>query len=199
MKKYILGLILAVCFFASQAKVSLGVKGGLNINYYVSVYEIGSKITKQSSSGVDFHVGGFVKFPLKSKFSFISELQFSRRGDDVFKLNYLEAPMLVSYSPLRLISIDLGVNAAYLLSFTKPSPFGREDFRKLDFGLTSGMRINFSKSFSLIGRYYFGLTPMLSLDFNQLNSQDPLLINGSNELNDYSRTVQFSIAYKIKN
>jgi hypothetical protein len=195
MKKYILGLILAVCFFASQAQVSFGVKAGYNSNIYVTKvdYFVGPS-TNESSNGNGYFLGAFVKLPLLKKFSITPELQFSKRGGAYFSDNYLELPVFATFSPFKVVDFDLGVTTGFFLS----SDIRFKVNNSFDFGLSSGFRINLSKQFSLIGRYYLGITPARSItDFN-LTFNGITLDPMTKSWDEYNRTIQFGSGYKIK-
>jgi hypothetical protein len=194
MKVLILCLVLAICSQVSVAQVSFGVKGGLNANYVTFRFQG----ERQTSSGLDFHLGGYVNIPLNKKFSFRPELQFSRRGNDYYKLDYIELPLLLSYSPIKFMEIELGTNVGYLLS-KNATFFSLNDFNRLDVGLTSGLRFNLPKGFFIASRYYYGFSSFLSGSYRALNSNDPLITNsGDNNFYYYNRTIQLSIGYKIK-
>jgi hypothetical protein len=198
MKKYILGLILAVCFFASQAQVSFGVKGGLNLNYLLFQYE-GMHLSSETESNTGFHLGGYLQIPLGKKLSLQPELQFSRRGFGNINLDYLEFPLLISYAPFKAIQFEMGGNVS---SQQSQKLFYSEYERGFDLGIIGGLRYNLPKGFFISSRYYFGLSPAHSVDlrkaFRSIDPNDPLLSQGSWTLDTFNRNIQFSIGYKIK-
>lgn len=202
MKKYTLGLILMLCSFASQAQVSFGVKGGLNLNYMLYIYELNGSNSRSpdSNTNVGFHLRGYVQVPLGKKFFFQPELQFSIRGTGDINLNYFELPLLFSFAPFKAIQFEMGTNVALYVSSNRP--FFLDYKKKFDIGITGGFRYYLPKGFFIGGRYYFGLSPAHSVDLNKLiqsiDPNDPLLGQGSATLNTYNRNIQFSIGYKIK-
>lgn len=195
-------LLVSVCSFTSLAQVSFGVKGGMNLNYMLFNYELNGSILNEPDpiSNVGFHLGGYMQVPLSKKFSFQPELQFSRRGTGDFNLNYLELPLLVSFIPIKVIQLEFGANAAFLVSSSKA--FFSDGRKAFDAGITGGVRYSLSKRIFISGRYYFGLFPAHSVDLNKLygsiNPDDPFISSGSRILDTYNRNIQFSLGYKIK-
>jgi hypothetical protein len=200
-KVSVLAFLFLASYLTSSAQISFGVKGGLNINYLIQRYEGRISETSQQS-GYGFHLGAYSNIPFSKKFSVRPELQFSRRSSDYFfKLSYLELPLLVSYFPIKWIGIDLGPNLGYLLSYDTNSAFFNDDFKNFDFGLTGGLHFNLPKGFSVVTRYYFGLTSIRTIDLTnayQCVNCDPVFQQGNLILDEYNRTIQFSIGYKIK-
>ncbi len=193
MKAVILGLVLSICFFASIGQVSFGVKGGLNLNV-VSYTNLppGAIDDFQFSSG--FHFGFYSLIALNDHFFFIPEVQYSQRGFTLIsayspldvKLNYIEIPLNLSYSLIKPLNLDFGLNTAL-----KVHESGVIDlFNKFNFGLTSGLRFKLTKELTVIGRYYYGLVSIGELGYfdvsgNQLKS------------NMFNRHIQFSLCYKV--
>src|SRR5687767_13114373 len=114
MKKILLALPFLLISVYSFGQLSLGVKAGLNVNDIAIKDALpGMEMEKKASMG--FHVGVYTQLAISKKFSFIPELQFSQRGykylfssDSRVNMNYLELPLLLSYSPVEFLNIDLG-------------------------------------------------------------------------------------------
>jgi hypothetical protein len=188
MKKYILGLILAVCFFASQAQVSFGVKCGVNVNGLLdrtSGSLVYSANKEELSYGSGFHVGFYSRFG-KGKLSFIPEIQYSKRNISNSSYNLIELPLLLNYRISKFIEIDGGGSIDYLFS---SFPYEKE----ISLGVLGGLRLNISKSISILTRYSYGLTSMRDLDYTVLSPP-----TNTTNLKSYWRMLQIGIAYRIK-
>jgi hypothetical protein len=115
MKAILLGLVFSVCSFTSVAQFSFGIKGGLNLNNFAVKGK--SLLPNDPETVIGFHIGAYSKFKLTKNLSLIPELQFSQRGAKIgsesLNFNYIELPILFSYSIKNLVSIDLGVNPSY--------------------------------------------------------------------------------------
>ncbi len=194
MKKYILGLILAVCFFASQAQVSFGVKGGLNFSNvaYSGTY---SSVFSDTDNLLGLHFGLYGKLKLKNNFSLITEIQFSQKGykgltgntKEKININYIEIPILYSYSINRL-GVDLGLSPAFLASSSTPI-IG--SFKSFDANIIGGIRFHLTENIFMTTRYYYGLTSISDIVIRDIN------VNVST-VTTFNRLFQFSIGYKIK-
>lgn len=194
MKLLVLIFVYSFFFVNSFAQVSFGVKAGYNVNFYVINIDFVNKNSQNiSSSGGGFFVGAFLKLPVSTKLSISPELQYSRRGGEYFSDNYIELPILLTLSPIRGLDFDLGVNTGLFLS----SNIDKSNSR-FDFGLVSGFKINLSERVSLVSRYYLGLIPARSItDFN-LTFNGVTLDPTAKSWDEYNRTIQFGMGYKIK-
>ncbi|NJM79487.1 MAG: PorT family protein [Flavobacterium sp.] len=118
---FLLFLCLAVYGFVQAQDISYGLKGGLNL----------SSVDGLSSPKVGFHVGGFVNFDLKSKFSIQPELLFSIDNgvyeytgnfEGIVPYSYkqdvntssLNFPILINYSFTDKFALEFGPQLAYL-------------------------------------------------------------------------------------
>jgi hypothetical protein len=76
-------LITVLCSFGSQAqKFSLGAKGGLLLTYP----NFADPVDHQNTTSLikpGFSLGGLISFPLKNKYSFVTEAGFSQQGRSV--------------------------------------------------------------------------------------------------------------------
>lgn len=195
MKIKLILLILIVGCTSSVAQVSFGVKAGYNINFYVRKidYVVGPS-TNESSDGGGYFLGAFIRVPVSKKFFITPELQFSKRGGFFFSDNYLELPVLATYSLHKIADLDLGINTGVRLFST----IGGINGSPVDFGITGGFRVNLSNKFSLIGRYYFGLIPVRVDDKSSITFNGVTLDPTYKSWNDYHRTIQVGIGYKLK-
>jgi hypothetical protein len=147
--------------------IHLGVKGGANI-------------FKVDGQGYDqgfhfgYNVGAFAELNFTSSWGIQPELLWNqtnyRTGSDFHnvvpggvddvkgKLNYLSVPLLLSYRPVKLISLQAGPQFGILLNQDKNLVNNTKDaFKKGDFSLVGGVQLNLA-NLVVGGRYVVGLT-----------------------------------------
>jgi hypothetical protein len=206
MKKLLL-LTLVLFSISSFGQMSFGVKAGLNVN------DIILKNTSSSANdysdlyevNLGYHVGLYGVINLAEKFSLIPELQFSQKGfhyaadgtEGKVNLNYVELPILLSYSPIESLSIDFGPSFAYKISAVTKSDGSKNNSdnrfeQNFDFGINGGLRFSATKRISVIGRYYYGLVAIEEFVFRDVNN------NPDGSLNVYNGSIQMSLSYRIK-
>ena len=195
MKNLLLAFFLVVCV-SGYSQIPLGFKAGVNINEIV-MKNVSKDFMYQTSSITSFHVGVFSKLRLSDKFDFIPELQYIRKGYDYkpsygkgeIRLDYIELPLLISYKPISLLAIEAG--PSFGIKIKENTSFDR--YESTDIGAVGGLRFNLTSKWSVIGRYYDGITSVYDIYFNQGPNQ------GSVEnISTYNRNFQFSIAYYLK-
>jgi hypothetical protein len=206
MKKIFILLLIHLSFF-SFAQVSFGVKGGLNLSNIAIKNDASTGFLDEENvkTSVGFHAGVYLQIPLSAKFSLIPELQYTKRGfkydenglqpTTSMNLNYLELPVLLSYSPIEWLGIDLGPNAAYIVSAKIKSDghsANADPDNKIDLSISGGVRVRINEKISILGRYNYGLTTVYEIEFRGLNNED----SGSKKT--YHRNIQFGMSYKLK-
>lgn len=150
----------------------LGVKAGANI----------VKMDGQSFDQ-DFHfgynVGAFAELNFTSMWGIQPEVTWNqanyRTGDhfgDIFpgspndvkgKLNYLTIPILLSFRPIKLISLQAGPQFGILMSGDQNLvQNGQNAFKKGDFSLVGGAQLNLA-GLKIGARYVLGLTDVDNL------------------------------------
>ena len=198
--KYIFILICLHGSVYSFGQTSFGVKGGFNFNsIHFEDYPAGFDLDAKPNIG--FHLGVFGIVPLTEQLSFIPEAQFTKRGvsssgDYRLNLYYFEVPLLLSYSPLKWLSIDGGANAAIKISAVIKSDTGVRNkidaYDTFDFGLTAGARFHLHNKISIVARYYFGLTAIDEVVFRDSNNSVLARVK------EYNRGGQLGISYLLK-
>ncbi len=190
MKSIVPVLVFLIGFGYAYSQPVLAVKGGININDVIVAGAPFLPIRLYEKS-IGFHVGVISNYSLFEKLAIAPELQFIQKGasseETRVNLNYLELPVMISFTPIRILSIEMGPTAGYLLSTNKndlSDPFDNE----FDLGLTSGVKINLNKKISMITRYYYGFSsvrsfPQTSPDLEQTAK---------------NRNFQFSMCYSFK-
>ncbi|HVU83889.1 MAG TPA: porin family protein, partial [Puia sp.] len=168
-KSIVLSLLLvSFAVIHSQAQgVHLGVKAGANI----------FKVDGQGySEGFHFgyNAGAFAELNWSDHWGVQPEVLFNQTNyrtgtqfhdiypgglDDVKgKLNYLSIPLLLSYRPVKLLSIQAGPQFGILLNQDKHLvESGKDAFKKGDFSLVGGAQLNLA-NVAVGARYVIGLT-----------------------------------------
>ncbi|HRE76971.1 MAG TPA: porin family protein [Flavobacterium sp.] len=182
MRKLILTALTCSAFFVSNAQTndnattgaSFGIKGGVNFsNLYTEDIDDNNVLTS-------FNVGVFVSMPITNFLSIQPEFLYSRKGAELvydnafasgtgkFKLNYIEAPILLKVNLTENLNIHAGPYFAYLIDaeVTNESNSGdfdfeenvdNDDFNKFDYGLSAGAGFDFD-SIGFGVRYNYGLS-----------------------------------------
>ena len=180
MRKLILTALTCSAFFVSNAQTndnattgaSFGIKGGVNFsNLYTEDIDDNNVLTS-------FNVGVFVSMPITNFLSIQPEFLYSRKGAELvydnafasgtgkFKLNYIEAPILLKVNLTENLNIHAGPYFAYLIDaeVTNESNSGdfdfeenvdNDDFNKFDYGLSAGAGFDFD-SIGFGVRYNYG-------------------------------------------
>lgn len=183
-------------FAANGQRFSWGIKAGANVNdiYIVtnqaSIHELFHPTTS-------FHGGLYGQLRMGKKFSFIPELQFIQKGflirnpvfEVKYRINYMEIPLLLSYSVFKYLNIDVGQVNGFKISANSKHGDDKHDltdnYYTYDFGLTAGIRVNFNKKISLSSRYVWSLNTM---------SKTPL---GFEVYKESHRNILFSLTYLL--
>lgn len=175
MKKKSLALLTVALAFAtcSFAQFHVGVKGGANI-FKVD----GQKFSDEFKFG--YNLGAFLEIPLGTKWAIQPELLWSQTNyrtggefSDLYpdgendvegKLNYISIPLLLTYKPVKVLSLQLGPQYGILASQDKDL-LGetKEAFKNGDFSLLGGAQINLG-SLRVGGRYVVGLSNINDID-----------------------------------
>jgi hypothetical protein len=178
MKPKMLMLITVMAFSAavSAQGIRVGVKAG------ASLYKIdGQSFSQKFQYG--YHLGGFVKLKLNSKWSIQPEVLFNQQNttlDSNFKslyssvinpayvkdvkLHYLSIPLMVNYKLNGFMSLQAGPQFGILIDSHKNLlQNGGEAFGNGDFSLVGGLVLHVGK-FSVNGRYAVGMKNINDID-----------------------------------
>jgi opacity protein-like surface antigen len=166
MKKTILvaALLFAISSSMQAQLVKFGIKAGLN---YAN--QTGTNVTVNSGNYnkdaiTSYHAGLVAEIKLLDSFSIQPELLYSTQGAtykyaaEEFKneLGYLSIPVLAKINLNRVISLELGPQASFLLS--ERNDFDVKDANTFDFAVVGGLGLNITDHFFIQGRYGLGLT-----------------------------------------
>jgi hypothetical protein len=151
----------------------VGVKAGANI-FKVD----GTAIKDEFKFG--YNLGAFAELGFSEKWSIQPEVMWNQtnyrtannfnqiypggKSDVEGKLNYLSIPVLLSFSPAKLISFQAGPQFGILLNKDN-SLFedGKEAFKSGDFSMLGGVQLNIG-SLKVGGRYVVGLANINDID-----------------------------------
>lgn len=169
----VLALIVSTAGFA-QGFFHAGLKGGVNM------YKIeGSSFSEEFRYG--YNAGAFAEINLSKKVGIQPELLWNQaqtrtttKFHDMYnggmselkdvKLNYLSIPVLLNYSPSRLITFQAGPQFGILLNKNeKLLENGRQAFKSGDLSMLGGVQLNLG-SVKLGGRYAVGLMNINDID-----------------------------------
>lgn len=176
-KSVLTGLILL--FFglmnANAQGFHIGAKAGTNI----------SKIDGRSfndEAEYGFSAGGFVEIDFAKKWGLQPELLWNQSktttasniGEVIpggfenqnVTLNYLTIPILLTYRPIPILSLQAGPQFGILLSQTNFVYNVEDAFKKGDFSVVGGAQVNLG-GFLIGARYFIGLT-----NINDISNQD---------------------------
>lgn len=169
-------LILAIFGFitgtASAQKLHVGVKGGANINKLS-----GKSFDDEFSFG--YHVGGFFSVGLGKKFAIQPEVLFNQINVDTssnystvyqfnkvhkVQLKYLSIPILLTYKPVKFITLQAGPQFGILTNKSKSLvQNGKDAFKSGDLSMLGGAQVNIFH-LNIYARYAVGLTNLNDID-----------------------------------
>lgn len=151
----------------------LGAKAGANI-FKVD----GKSFSEEFKFG--YHLGAFAEININQKWGIQPELLWSQTNyrtgdnfDDLYpggksdvegKLNYISIPILLTYRPVKLLSLQLGPQFGIIASQDKDL-LGetKEAFKSGDFSMLGGAQLNLG-GLRVGGRYVVGLTNINDID-----------------------------------
>lgn len=152
-------LIVFTTFTQAQNKSGFGFKGGVNYNSNGDYFESIGSIAENPESNIGYHFGIFGK--LGGKIFVKPELVFtSTKSDydgDSFKMQKLDAPLLVGLRFLKICNVFIGPSFQYILD----AEFANIDVNNIENDFTVGLNFGVGVSFNRIGidlRYERGLS-----------------------------------------
>lgn len=169
-------LTIASLSFA-QGSFHAGVKGGAN------VFKVDGKSFKDEFKH-GYNLGAFAEINFNKKWGIQPEVLWNQTNtstsndfndiyphgvDDVkdVKLNYLSIPLLLTYRPIKPLSLQFGPQFGILMNKDRSLwQNGGDAFSKGDFGWVAGAQLNLA-AFKIGARYQAGIT-----NINDLDNQD---------------------------
>lgn len=201
MRKCILIVFISFYSLSTYGQMQFGVKGGMNINKWVAKGSSGFEDDGEKSLG--FHLGLYGEMAISERFFFIPELQYTQRGmkyqdingDVRLNLNYLELPLLISYSPVNKLQLCAGPSFAYKISAVVRSDGSSHNVdhiydNNFDAGIAFGVRFQLMNKFMITSNYYYGLLPVSEVYWNDFSNEG--------KISFYNRNIHFGVGYQLK-
>jgi len=155
---FLLGLTVVVK--AQSADTHFGLKAGVN----VSSLDVKDGVDFDSKAG--FHIGGLAHVHLSPHFAVQPELVYSEQGgkdgDDKWKVNYLNIPVLFQYMTGGGLRLQTGPQVGFALSSKiKQGDVEtniKDDVNTVDVSWSFGLSYLFPEGLGIDARYNLGLT-----------------------------------------
>lgn len=178
LKHFTYALILGLVTFTTQAQESsFGIKGGLNFSNFFT------ENVDDENLRTGLHFSLYSKTPLVGEVLFLqTELGYSGKGaklegnngETELGLDYLELPVLASFSIGDLLYLEAGAYVSYLLNANVSGQtlggssfsddISTDNFKDFDYGLAVGANTHLAPL--VVGvRYYYGLQNIIDNDF----------------------------------
>ena len=160
-KNFILFIAFAISsiLISAQSGSSYGIKGGLNYNANGDYFESISSTVDHPERNIGFHIGVFGK--LGNRLYFRPELVFTSTKSDYdnseFKMQKIDAPLLVGIKVLGPISLFAGPSFQYIINSEFDDISINTVDKDISVGLNFGAAINFKK-FAVDVRYERGFS-----------------------------------------
>ncbi|TPE45319.1 porin family protein [Pontibacter mangrovi] len=156
----------------------IGIKGGVN---FASIHGGDKDKFGESNSHTSFHAGIFAQFGFGSFFSLQPELLYSRKGyerqDSVFRMDYLEVPVLAVFNISDNFSVHMGPQVGVMVSAkVEDEEVDLEPYNTFDYGLAAGLEGQLDR-FRVGARYAHGFADLRKEDSDG-NSLDEDIKNG---------------------
>jgi hypothetical protein len=158
-------LMTALTFTTHAQGIHFGLKGGANL------YKIDGR-SFNDAFNFSYNVGAFAEIYFNKSWGIQPEILWNQtnfrtaddfssivpEGFDDFKgsLNYLTMPILLSYRPSKIISLQVGPQFGILVNQTDIVDSAKAAFRHGDFSLVGGAQLNLG-GFKIGARYFIGL------------------------------------------
>ncbi|GGG60303.1 porin family protein [Bizionia arctica] len=152
MKKVIylsLACLLCVTFTQAQNKTGFGLKGGINFNGNGDYFESVGSQAEHPEKNIGYHVGIFGKFGGKIfvKPELVYTSTTSDYNDGSFKMQKLDAPLLVGLRFLKMFNVFAGPSLQYILD----TEFENNNIHTIENDFTVGLNFGVGVSFNSIG------------------------------------------------
>lgn len=201
MRKIFLSLLLFLIAQLGFDQISFGIKSGINIATVKDIIAF-------PKNRIGWYGGGFAAIPLHKKFSLELEALYSSKGygvnqtnplgapNAVYRLNYLNLPVLLEYKIDRRTNAFFGPELGYLIMarevYSTIDNFNVSNSYppKIDVGLDIGLNYKIIKKASIEVRYNYG--------FNMLYDVDAAGNRHGDGINGANRVFQIGVNYILK-
>jgi hypothetical protein len=164
-----LALVAITIAGANAQGFQLGLKGGANLS------QVQGRTFDQAYN-YGYTLGGFAEIKITKHFGIQPEVLWNEyqtrtvdannqvyptiNGNTFIKLNYLSIPLLLSFKPAKIISIQAGPQFGVLINESQTFVDNtKKAFKSGDLSMLAGVQLNLGW-FKLGGRYVYGLTNM---------------------------------------
>jgi Outer membrane protein beta-barrel domain len=199
MVKIVFAVILMLLSWSTYAQLNWGLKAGLNVsNIHAADLPTYFDAFKPS---VGFHIGLFGGIKMTDKISVSPELLFTTRGvrseNSRVTLSYVEMPLALIYSPLRVISVEVGPSVSFKVAARAKEggtsiDISDEYTKNVDVGANLGVRGNLLETLSVYCRYYYGMSKVDETFFMTVNGDEFTT-------KEYNRSLQLGVMYRFPN
>jgi hypothetical protein len=143
----VLFLVSTLSYTYAQSATGFGLKGGLNYNANGDYFESAGDNVQNPDRNIGYHIGVFGK--IGNQIYFKPELVYtstkSDYNDDSFKMQKLDAPLLVGLKVIGPISVFGGPSLQYILDSEFDGISIDDVENDLTVGLNFGIGLNFNK------------------------------------------------------
>ena len=178
-------VLLSVWVLSVQAQgikdVSYGVKAGMNVSSFIG------DMSDTFGNRTAIHIAGFAEYPLKEKITLVPEIVYSMQGskqstsfgENIYKVDYLNIPVIIMFYPKENFSIGIGPQLGILMSAkVEVDDSGslysdgsytidiKEHVNDFDFSLNIGIGYHLRNGLFFQGRYNLGLSDALVTNDN---------------------------------
>lgn len=144
--------------------LKFGIKGGVNIANQNGSNIIINSTNYKTSEITNYHVGLVAEMKLVNSFAIQPELLYTTHGanyknaveDFENQLGYISIPLMAKIKLNKVISLELGPQASFLLS--EKNNFDSKDTETFDFAANGGLGFSITKNLFVQARYILGLT-----------------------------------------
>jgi hypothetical protein len=145
--------------------VKFGIKAGINYaNQNGTSLTVNSENYNTTEAITSYHAGLVAEIKLVESFAIQPELLYSTQGAtyknalEEFKneLGYISIPVIAKIKLNKIISLELGPQASFLLS--EKNKFDYNNSETFEFAAVGGLGLNITKSLFIQARYGLGLT-----------------------------------------
>ena len=141
--------LLIITFSQAQNSSGFGIKAGINYNANGDYFESINSKAQHPDRNAGFHLGVFAKFG--DNIFIKPELVYTRTksdyGNNTFKMQKLDAPVLVGVKLLNVFNVFAGPSFQYILD----SKFGDVKIKDIKNDFTVGLNFGVGLSFNKIG------------------------------------------------
>lgn len=134
-------LLMSIPSFIHAQGVGFGLKGGVNF-----ANQTITDITTESMTG--YHGGAYFVFAFSESWALQPEVLFSAQGaklpdfDELNEFNYMTIPVLLRWKPFTFLSLEAGPQFSFLLDAKNSGESIKDEIKKSDFGLATGVTLH---------------------------------------------------------